>query len=329
MSEVKSDVNKDAMRLVNRRTFLKNSAVLAGALCLPGCIAKPRAAQHSFMGEGTVKATVTTAMIGDIVRMVGGERVVSTVLMGPGVDPHLYKASLSDVAKLSDADILFYNGLHLEGKMGEVLHKLESSRPVIPVSETIPRDLLRSPAEFEGNPDPHVWMDVKLWMKATEAVRDELAKFDAAHAAGYRERAAAYLEQMGKLDAYAKRQIASIPQIRRVLVTAHDAFGYFGRAYNIEVMGLQGISTASEYGLGDVQRLVHLLASRRVKAVFVESSIPRRAIDAVVQGCKARGHEVVIGGTLFSDAMGAEGTPEGTYLGMIRANVDTIAKALK
>ncbi|HEX8550323.1 MAG TPA: zinc ABC transporter substrate-binding protein [Abditibacteriaceae bacterium] len=299
----------------------------AFCLLLSGCAVPRRVTQHE--GNGVIRATVSTAMVADIVRNVGGSRVEATTLMGAGVDPHLYKASLSDVRKLANAEIVFYNGLHLEGKLGEVLSKLQTSRPVVAVSETIPKSELRTPPEFEGSPDPHVWFDVQLWMRATEATRDELVKFDPAGKADYERNATRYLAQLKSVDEYARKQIATIPRGRRVLVTAHDAFGYFGRAYDIEVVGLQGISTASEYGLGDVQRLVQLLVKRNVKAVFVESSIPRRAIEAVAQGCAARGHNVVIGGELYADAMGAPNTPEGTYIGMVKANVDTVVKALK
>jgi manganese/zinc/iron transport system substrate-binding protein len=213
--------------------------------------------------------------------------------------------------------------------MGEILQKIGARKPVVAVAENIDKKLLMSTAQFQGHPDPHVWFDVSLWMKATEAVRDELAKFDAQNSEYYKTQAATNLKKLAKLHASNKKQLATVPKARRVLVTAHDAFGYFGRAYDVEVIGLQGISTASEYGLGDVQRLVNLISKRGVKAVFVESSIPRRSIEAVVQGCKAKGHNVVIGGTLYSDAMGAEGSPEGTYIGMVRHNVDTIVKHLK
>jgi manganese/zinc/iron transport system substrate-binding protein len=199
----------------------------------------------------------------------------------------------------------------------------------VAVSEKIDPKLLRSSGQYAGHPDPHVWFDVSLWMKATEAVREELAKFDPQQKETYQKNAAAYLKELQQLHNDTKKQLATVPKGRRVLVTAHDAFGYFGAAYDVDVVGLQGISTASEYGLSDVQRLVNLLASRGVKAVFVESSIPRRSIEAVVQGAKAKGHKVTIGGTLYSDAMGAEGTEDGTYIGMVRHNVSTIVKHLK
>ena len=282
-----------------------------------------------YSGQGPIKATCTIGMITDIVQSVGGERVQTQGLMGPGIDPHLYKTTPGDINKLNDANIVFYNGMHLEGKMGDVLEKVGERKLVVAVGEGIDEKLLLRPAAFQGNPDPHIWFDVSLWMKAVETVRDALSKFDPAHSADYKKRADAYLLKMKELHQYAKVQLATIPKERRVLVTAHDAFGYFGRAYDVEVEGLQGISTASEYSVKDVQRIVALITKRGIKAVFVESSVPRRSVEAVVQGCRAKGHRVEIGGTLFSDAMGAAGTPEGTYLGMVRYTVDTIVKALK
>jgi manganese/zinc/iron transport system substrate-binding protein len=283
--------------------------------------------KHS--GGGPIQATATTGMITDIVQNVGGDRVRVQGLMGPGVDPHLYKTTPGDIRKLTDADIVFYNGLHLEGKMGDVLEKIGERRPVVAVGEGIDEKLLVRPAAFQGHPDPHVWFDVSLWMKAVEAVRDALSEFDPSSSAAYKSRAAAYLTKLKELHQYAKTQLATIPKSRRVLVTAHDAFGYFGRAYDVEVQGLQGISTASEYSVQDVQRLAALISKRGIKAVFVESSVPRRSVEAVVQACQSKGQPVQIGGTLFSDAMGRAGTPEGTYIGMVRYNVDTIVKALK
>jgi len=268
-------------------------------------------------------------MVSDIVQNVGGERVQVQGLMGPGIDPHLYKATPGDIQKLSKADIVFYNGLHLEGKMGDVLERMGKGKPVVAVAEGIDPKLLRRPAAFQGHPDPHVWFDVSLWMTAVEAVRESLSQFDPPHKAEYGTRATAYLAELKELHQYAKTQLATVPKAQRVLVTAHDAFGYFGRAYEVEVEGLQGISTASEYSVKDVQRLVAMLSRRKIKAVFVESSVPRRSVEAVVQGCQARGHNVKIGGELFSDAMGKAGTPEGSYIGMVRHNVDTIVKSLK
>jgi manganese/zinc/iron transport system substrate-binding protein len=249
--------------------------------------------------------------------------------MGPGVDPHLYKASEGDLAKLGGSDLILYNGLNLEGKMGDLFVKMSRTRPTVPVTETIPDTLLREPPEFKGHYDPHVWFDVSMWSHSVERIRDALIELDPAHRADFERNAAAYRETLAVLHAWCREAMTVIPRERRVLVTAHDAFGYFGRAYDVEVVGLQGISTVSEFGLADIQRIVGLIVSRRIKAVFIESSVPRRSIDAVVEGCRGRGHDVKIGGTLFSDAMGAAGTPEGTYVGMVRANVRTIVEALK
>lgn len=276
-----------------------------------------------------IVVVTTIGMIADIVKNIGGERVTVQALMGPGVDPHLYKATPGDIKKLNEADIVFYNGLHLEGKMADVLGSLSNRKPSIPVAGEIPSEQL---LEFETSPefpDPHVWFDVKMWMLAVEKARDALIEFDPESEELYNENAAAYVRELEELDRYVAEQIATIPEERRVLVTAHDAFGYFGRAYGIEVAGLQGISTATEASLRDIQRIVDLLVKRRIKAVFVESSVPRRTIEAVVAGAKVKGHEVAIGGELFADAMGESGTPEGNYIGMVRFNVDTIVKALK
>jgi len=279
--------------------------------------------------DGKLKVTTTIGMISDIVAQVGGEHVKVTGLMKSGVDPHLYKASQGDVKKLEQADIIFYNGLHLEGKMVDMFEKMGKTKPTVAVSRSIPESKLRGWDGGEASHDPHIWFDVMHWISATEVVREELSKLDAAHAEAYRNNAAAYTKQLEELDRYAKEQIASIPEPQRVLVTAHDAFGYFGDAYGIKVMGLQGISTASEYGSKDVSDLRDFLVKNKIKAVFVESSVPKKSIEAVIQGAKKQGHTITIGGELYSDAMGKEGTPEGTYVGMVRHNVDTIVKALK
>ncbi len=272
---------------------------------------------------------VTTGMIADVVRNVAGARADVEALMGPGVDPHLYKATQGDLSRLTGADIVFYNGLHLEGKMVDVLEKLGAHKPVVAVAVGIDSSKLRRPPEFKGAYDPHIWFDVQLWTGAVRAVDSVLEKHYPEHAAEFRKNATAYIARLDSLHAWVGVEIATIPEDRRVLVTAHDAFGYFGRAYHIEVKGLQGISTVSEYGLSDISALVDLIVTRQIKAVFVESSVPRRSIEAVVQGCSARGHQVAIGGTLYSDAMGAAGTPDGTYIGMVSANVTKIVKALR
>lgn len=287
------------------------------------------ASQETNGSERKIVAVTTIGMIADIVKNVGGERVSVQALMGPGVDPHLYKATPGDIRKLNEADMVFYNGLHLEGKMADVLASLGNRKPSIPVAQDTPRDRLLEFEKAPEFPDPHIWFDVKLWMLAVDKARDALIEFDPENREFYNRNAAEYVQKLEELDRYVAQEIATIPEERRVLVTAHDAFGYFGRAYGIEVAGLQGISTATEASLLDIQRIVELLVKRRIKAVFVESSVPRRTIEAVVAGSKAKGHEVVIGGELFADAMGESGTPEGSYIGMVRFNVDTIVGALK
>jgi len=249
--------------------------------------------------------------------------------MGPGVDPHLFKASERNVEELIDSDAIAYNGLHLEGKLGELLERLSVRRPVFSVGEAIPEALLMSPAEFEGNPDPHVWFDPTMWMYAARAMGDALTSLDPSHREIYVETVSAYTKDLEGLDRYAGERFASIPDQQRVLVTAHDAFGYLGRRYDLEVVGLQGISTSTEAGIRDVQRIADLLVERRVPSIFVETSVPRRTIEAVQVATADRGWDVTIGGELFSDALGDRGTPEGTYLGMFRHNVDTIVAGLR
>lgn len=279
----------------------------------------------------TIRVTTTIGMITDVVEQIGGEHVEVTGLMQAGVDPHLYKASEGDINKLDKADIIFYNGLHLEGKMVDILEKMAKDKPTVAVSEKIDHSLLRTGAQIglDTEFDPHIWFNVKLWMKASESIRDAFVEFDPAHAEQYKANAEAYLKQLEQLDAEVAGKIMTIPEQSRVLVTAHDAFGYFGDAYGMKVMGLQGMSTASEAGTKDVTDLRDYLIDNQIKAVFIESSVPRKAIDAVIEGAKEKGHELKVGGELFSDAMGEEGTPEGTYIGMVRHNVDTIVGALK
>lgn len=279
--------------------------------------------------RGPVQVVTTTGMIADAAIRLGGEHVRVEALMGPGVDPHLYKASESDVRKLAEADLILYNGLHLEGKMGDILVKLARSRPVVAVSETVPAEELREPPEFAGQYDPHIWFDVGMWARTLDAVAAALAEVEPNHAAVFQANGQGYREELLELDAWVAGRIQEIPPPQRVLVTAHDAFGYFGRRYGLEVVGLQGISTLAEAGLRDVERVVDLVVDRRIPAIFVESSVPRRSIEAVQAACRARGWEVAIGGQLFSDAMGPAGTPEGTYPGMVRANVNSIVEALK
>jgi manganese/zinc/iron transport system substrate-binding protein len=276
-----------------------------------------------------LRVVATTGMIADIVRVLAGERAEVTALMGEGVDPHLYRATRSDMARMLEADVIFYNGLLLEGKMTDALVRVaRSGKPVFAVTELIDESYLMAPPAFAGAFDPHVWMDPIAWMKAVEVVRGNLVQLDPAGGAVYDANAAAYLDRLQALDAYAHEVLASVPADRRVLVTAHDAFGYFGRRYGFGVQGIQGLSTESEAGLKRIEELVAFLVERKIPAVFVESTIPEQSVRALIAGARARGHEVTIGGTLFSDAMGRPGTYEGTYVGMIDHNVTLIGRAL-
>jgi len=280
------------------------------------------------LAERTIDVVTTTGMIADAVEHVGGERVSVDALMGPGVDPHLYKATASDVDKLDEADVIFYNGLHLEGRMQEIFERLAENKPTVAVTDGLDESRLLSPPEFQGNHDPHLWFDVDLWSETVRTVEAQLSELDRPNAAVYEENADAYIAELETLDAWVTEEIETIPESSRVLITAHDAFGYFGARYGMEVRGLQGTSTATEAGAADVQGLADFIAEREIAAIFVESSVPKETIEAVQQAVQSRGWDVQIGGQLFSDAMGAEGTPEGTYDGMVRYNVTTIVNAL-
>ncbi|HEU5102962.1 MAG TPA: zinc ABC transporter substrate-binding protein [Roseiflexaceae bacterium] len=281
------------------------------------------------LSQRPILVVTTIGMITDIVKNVGGERVRVIGLMGPGVDPHLYKASEGDVTRLAEADVVFYGGLHLEAKMAEVFERMQGRVTTVAVTDKIDRALLLAPPEFEGAYDPHVWFDVRFWMQAVESVRDTLVQLDPVNAGRYESNTRTYLAELQALHEYVTARAASVPPEQRVLITAHDAFNYFGRAYGFEVRGLQGISTATEAGTADVQGLAAFIAERKIRAIFVESSVPQRTIEAVQAAVRARGFDVQIGGQLFSDAMGNPGTPEGTYIGMVRYNIDTIVGALK
>jgi manganese/zinc/iron transport system substrate-binding protein len=271
----------------------------------------------------------TTGILADAVKNIVGDAATVEAIMGSGVDPHLYKATQGDLQKLTDADLIIYNGLHLEGKMGEVLSKLNRFKSVVAAAENLHEDQLIQSNQFASSHDPHVWFDVSLWQKVVAHIAEALQQKDPKNAELYKRNAEAYLQQLAQLHNYTRQAIASIPEQQRILITAHDAFGYFGRAYAIKVRGLQGISTVSEFGLQDVSVLVNFIVDNRIKAVFVESSVSPKAIEAVVIGSRKKGHEVQIGGILYSDALGKAGTPEGTYIGMVRYNVDQIVKALK
>lgn len=281
---------------------------------------------------GALRVLATTQQLADAIRNIAGERlgreVVVDALLGEGVDPHTYKLTRSDAARLNDAQLVIFNGLYLEGKMADVLGELErSGKRVVKVGERLPKDGLLLPEGSGGQPDPHFWMDTDLYMAGVEVLREELAKADPAGAEAYAKGAEALKREIERIDAYAKAKLGAVPEAKRLLVTSHDAFGYFGRRYGLRVQGVQGISTESEAGLRDIENLVDLLVREKAGAVFVESSVSRRTLDAVVAGAAAKGHTIIIGGELFSDAMGAPGTYEGTYIGMMDHNITTIGRA--
>jgi manganese/zinc/iron transport system substrate-binding protein len=272
------------------------------------------------------RVTATVGMIGDAVATIGGEHVDLTTLMGPGIDPHLYKPSARDIDALGDTDLIVYGGLHLEGRMVDLFEQIhELGIPAVPVGEAIPENRL---LRLGSAHDPHVWFSVPLWQIAVGAVRDALIDIAPEHAERFETNADAYLADLDALDAYVRAQTETVAEGDRVLVTAHDAFGYFGKAYGYEVHAIQGLSTAAEAGAGDIQDLADFLAAREIPAIFVESSVPRGTVDALREATRSRGWDVAIGGELFSDAMGTAGTPEGTYIGMVTHNIDTIVAGL-
>jgi manganese/zinc/iron transport system substrate-binding protein len=277
-----------------------------------------------------VNVVATTTIVGDLIRTIGGPHVYVEVLMGPGIDPHLFKASAGDVRRMSSADAIFYNGLHLEGKMSEVLEKMgERDVVTVAVAECLPGDELISLQGYSGLHDPHVWFDVKLWAGTIGCAADALAALDPPHADAYRDRADAYAKELADLDAWVRVRADELATEDRLLVTAHDAFAYFARAYGFEVRGLLGVSTAAEAGTSDVQELASFIVERRIPAVFVETSVSPRYVEALQEAVAARGFSVEIGGTLFSDSLGDAGKPEGSYAGTVRANVMTIIAALQ
>ncbi len=279
--------------------------------------------------DGPLQAVATTTIVGDVVGAIGGDDVHLEVLMGPGVDPHLYKPSAGDVRRMASAEAVFLNGLHLEGKMGEVLSEMDQRGVVtVSIAECIPESELLESTGYPGLHDPHVWFDVGLWAQVADCTRDALVNVDPDNAEAYSARAASYKAELIALDDWVQQQVELVQPDRRVLVTAHDAFEYFGRAYGFEVRGLLGVSTASEAGTSDVQNLADFIADRRIPAVFVESSVPPRYVEALTEAVASRGFDVVIGGSLYSDALGDPDGPAGRYVGTVRSNVETIVGAL-
>jgi manganese/zinc/iron transport system substrate-binding protein len=304
---------------ITRRQYL----TFTGATLLSAAIA-PRAARAA----GPLSVVATTGMIADTARRIGGDLVEVKALMGPGVDPHAYRQTRTDILAMTRADLILWNGLYLEAQMEEVLADIASRVPVRPVAETLPREKRLAHDDYADRFDPHVWMDPVLWREVAFAVRDALIEAAPGEAQSFTANAETYASELDALAAYTSTVLGSVPEARRVLITAHDAFNYFGRAYGFEVIGIQGISTESEAGLNRVTELVNLLVSREISAVFVESSVSDRSVRALIEGAAAQGHEVRVGGELFSDAMGAPGTYEGTYIGMIDHNATVIAAAL-
>ena len=313
-------------RPINCEEFnISRSMILLGT-CL-FAIVTAQQVNAEYKGEYPYKVAATIGMVADIVKQVAQQKARVTQIMGSGVDPHIYNPTRSDVAVLLKSDIVFYSGLLLEGQMSDILVKVSRRRPVYAVTELLKESyLIHDPKS--NHHDPHIWMDVQGWMKAVEVVAEALGEFDLQNADYYDNNAAAYLKKLKKLDDYARKAIQSIPAEQRVMITAHDAFNYMSRAYGIEVMGIQGISTESEAGLKDINRLVDELVRRKIPAVFVETSVSDKNVRALIEGAKSRDHAVIIGGALFSDAMGMADTYEGTYIGMIDHNITTIVKAL-
>ena len=277
-----------------------------------------------------LKIVTTTTMITDMISAVGGDKVEVKGLMGSGVDPHLYKASEGDVTKLSKADVIFYNGLHLEGKLEDVFEKMKhSNKQTIALTDILNKNDLISSENFASNFDPHVWFQIEYWMECVNFAAAELGKIDPDNKGFYKKNAETYVSKLKNLHQENLELVNSLPVEKRILVTAHDAFNYFGKLYNFNVVGLQGLSTATEAGVKDVQNLANFIIEKNVKAIFVESSVPKRTIEALQASVKSKGHEVIIGGELFSDALGSANTPEATYVGMYKHNLSTIINALK
>jgi manganese/zinc/iron transport system substrate-binding protein len=310
---------------MDRRQF--SSGLAAFCMAIAGC-RRNGPETESDADQQPLNVVATVGMVADLVRRIGGQRVQVTQLMGSGVDPHLYKATRDDLRLLMQADVIVAVGLLLEGRLQEVLSKLKSTCRVVFAADQIPAELLLTSEESGGHPDPHVWMDVQAWSHCLAGITSALSAERPQYAAEFDSRARELALELQELHAYGAQSVATIPQDRRVLITSHDAFRYFGRAYGLEVMGIQGISTESEAGLLQVNALVDLLVQRRISAVFIESSVPQKNMAALIEGAQARGHQVSIGGELYSDAMGEQGTWEGTYPGMLDHNITTITRSL-
>lgn len=309
-----------------RKIKLMSVALLALSMILSACGMKTEDSDSVSAAEGKIQVVTTIAQIAEPMSVIGGDKVEVISLMGPGVDPHLYNATQGDIKKLQDSDIVLFSGLHLEGNMGEIFEQISKTKPAVAIAEAIPEaELLH---DETGAVDPHVWFDLKLWKQALERATQELITHTPEHADYFNANKDQYFEQLDDVHKESAEKMASIPADKRVLVTAHDAFGYFGRAYEMKVVGLQGLSTEDEIGISDIDTTIQLLLEHQIPAVFVESSINKNSINAVIEGASAKGLQVKLGGELYSDAMGEAGTTEGTYIGMYRHNIETIYHAL-
>ena len=300
---------------------MKNILYLLISLVIISC-------ENGSEESGKLKVVTTTSMLTDLVKNIGGDLIEVNGLMGAGVDPHLYKASEGDVNKLFQADVIFYNGLHLEGKLVDVFEKMAKTKLTVSLGGSLDKNELIGSEYFVSNYDPHVWFNIQFFKQFGDRVAETLAANDPVNAKKYQENTVLYQDKLDALEVEVKAIIATLPKEKRILVTAHDAFNYFGKAYGFNVVGLQGLSTATEAGVQDVRRLSQFIIDNKVKAVFIESSVPRRTIEALQEAVLSKNHDVGIGGSLYSDALGNAGTIEGTYVGMFRANVKTIVEAL-
>ncbi|QUI22430.1 zinc ABC transporter substrate-binding protein [Vallitalea pronyensis] len=294
---------------------------------MAGCSSNQKVKEEK---DDTLNVVATTTMLKDLAIRIGGDKVNVVDLMGAGIDPHLYKASAGDVSKMQEADLIVYNGLHLEGKMGEIFENLQTrDKEVLAVGEALDETMLLSSSDFEGNQDPHIWFNVKLWMDVTRVLADKLIAIDEGNQTYYEDARDNYLKELENLDQYVTDRVNELEEDQRILITAHDAFNYFGDAYGFEVRGLQGISTSAEAGTQDVSQLADYITEKQIKAVFVESSVPVKNVEALKEAVASRGFEVAIGGELFSDSTGSAGTEEETFIGTMTHNINIIVDALK
>ncbi len=300
----------------------KRAITILAVIIVLGC-------KNNKQGNGKLNVVVTTSMLTDLVKNIGGDLINIQELMGAGVDPHLYKASEGDVSKLFNADVIFYNGLHLEGKLVEVFEKMEAQKTTVALGEFLAKDDLIASDYFASNYDPHVWFNIQYFKEFSDKVTSVLSDKDPKNAGSYTANNIAFQQELDLLQTRVVNTIATLAPEKRILVTAHDAFNYFGKAYGFKVVGLQGLSTATEAGVQDVQQLSEYIIKNKVKAVFIESSVPRRTIEALEAAVLSKGHQVSIGGSLYSDALGDTGSVEGTYIGMFLYNVKTIVNALQ